>query len=130
MQPEPRPSLRLDKWLWHARFFKTRTLAARQVSAGHVRVNGKRVSKPAHMVGPQDVLTFAQGDAVKVVRVVEIGSRRGPAPEAQALYDDLSEPAPRDSVASAPPAPKYEGKGRPTKRDRRKMDLKDRWSLE
>ena len=119
--------IRLDKWLWHARFFKTRTLAARQVSAGHVRVNGKRVSKPAHTVAPQDVLTFAQGDAVKVVCVLDPGTRRGPAPEAQTLYDDLSVPVPRDTSS---PAPKYEGKGRPTKRDRRKLDLNARGTLE
>lgn len=127
MQPEPRASIRLDKWLWHARFFKTRTLAARVVSAGHVRVNGKRVSKPAHAVAPQDVLTFAQGDATRVVRVLDPGTRRGPAPEAQTLYDDLSVPVPRDTAA---PAPKYEGKGRPTKRDRRKLDLNARGTLE
>ncbi|MEI4232127.1 RNA-binding S4 domain-containing protein [Roseovarius sp. D22-M7] len=127
MQPDPRASIRLDKWLWHARFFKTRSLAARQVSSGHVRVNGKRVSKPAHAVGAQDVLTFVQGDAVKVVRVRDPGTRRGPAPEAQTLYEDLTEPAPRDT---APPAPKYEGKGRPTKRDRRKLDLDKRGPLE
>lgn len=119
--------IRLDKWLWHARFFKTRSLASRLVAAGHVRVNGKRVSKPAHAVGPHDVLTFAQGDAVKVIRVLGPGTRRGPAPEAQALYDDLSEPVPRNT---APVPPKYEGKGRPTKRERRKLDLDKRGALE
>lgn len=112
--------IRLDKWLWQARFFKTRSLASKQVSGGHVRVNGTRVSKPAQSVGPEDVLTFVQGDAVRVVRILAPGTRRGPAPEAQTLYEDLSEPKPQDSV---PPAPKYEGKGRPTKRDRRKLDL-------
>lgn len=123
--------IRLDKWLWHARFFKTRTLAARQVSSGHVRVNGNRVAKPAHAVGPQDVLTFAQGDAVKIIRILDPGTRRGPASEAQALYDDLSEPAVPDAT---PPAPKYEGKytgnGRPTKRDRRKLVSDKRGALE
>ena len=127
MQPEPRPSLRLDKWLWHARFVKTRSLAARLVSSGHVRVNGKRVLKPAQAIGPRDVLTFVQADATRVIRVLELGTRRGPAPEAQALYEDLSEPAPRDTD---PPAPKYEGKGRPTKRERRKLDLNTRGTLE
>jgi len=112
--------IRLDKWLWHARFFKTRSLASKQVSGGHVRVNGNRVSKPAQAVAPEDVLTFVQGDAVRVVRILAPGTRRGPASEAQTLYDDLTEPKPQDSV---PPAPKYEGKGRPTKRDRRKLDL-------
>lgn len=116
----PSVKIRLDKWLWQARFFKTRTLAAKEVAAGHIRVNGIRVSKPAQAVGPQDVLTFAQTTRVRVVRILELGTRRGPAPEAQALYDDLSDPVTQDSV---PPAPKYEGKGRPTKRDRRKLDL-------
>lgn len=119
--------VRLDKWLWHARFFKTRTLAAKEVSAGHVRVNGARVSKPAQAVIPDDVLTFTQARAARVVRVLDIGTRRGPAPEAQTLYDDLSPPVPEEIV---PPSPKYEGKGRPTKRMRRKLDLNGRGTLE
>lgn len=118
----PAAKIRLDKWLWHARFFKTRTLSAKEISAGHVRVNGARVTKPAQAVGPGDVLTFAQATRVCVVRIAALGTRRGPAPEAQALYDDLSDPVTQDSV---PPAPKYEGKGRPTKRDRRKLDLNE-----
>ncbi|WP_422000316.1 RNA-binding S4 domain-containing protein [Roseovarius mucosus] len=118
----PTAKIRLDKWLWHARFFKTRTLSAKEISAGHVRVNGARVTKPAQAVGPGDVLTFAQATRVWVVRIAALGTRRGPAPEAQALYDDLSDPVTQDSV---PPAPKYEGKGRPTKRDRRKLDLNE-----
>ncbi|WP_417726077.1 RNA-binding S4 domain-containing protein [Roseovarius sp.] len=116
----PSVKIRLDKWLWQARFFKTRTLAAKEVSAGHVRVNGTRVSKPAQPVGSQDVLTFSQATRVRVVRIIDLGTRRGPAPEAHALYEDLSDPVTQDNV---PPAPKFEGKGRPTKRDRRKLDL-------
>ncbi|MGK8232874.1 RNA-binding S4 domain-containing protein [Roseovarius sp. MS2] len=118
----PAAKIRLDKWLWHARFFKTRTLSAKEISAGHVRVNGARVTKPAQAVGPGDVLTFAQATRVWVVRIAALGTRRGPAPEAQALYDDLSDLVTQDSV---PPTPKYEGKGRPTKRDRRKLDLNE-----
>ena len=72
--------IRLDKWLWHARFFKTRSLAAREVGAGHVRVNGDRATKPAASVSPGDVLTFAQARVVRVIRVEAIGERRGPAP--------------------------------------------------
>jgi len=109
--------IRLDKWLWHARFYKTRSVAAGRVSGGHVRVNGSRAAKPARLLGPGDVLTFAQGPTVRVVRVVALGTRRGPAPEARALYDDLAPPRTRDSD---PPNPRYEGKGRPTKRERRK----------
>ncbi|MBK0326885.1 RNA-binding S4 domain-containing protein [Rhodobacteraceae bacterium F11138] len=107
--------LRLDKWLWHARFFKTRTLAARQVSGGQVRVNGARISKPAFGVGAGDVLTFAQARQVRVIRVVALGARRGPASEAQALFEDLSPPEPRAAT------PDRVGQ-RPPKKDRRVLD--------
>lgn len=116
----PGARIRLDKWLWQTRFFKTRTLAAKEISAGHVRVNGARITKPSQAVGPGDVLTFAQATQVRVVRIVDLGTRRGPAPEAQALYETLGAPAPQENV---PGQPRYEGKGRPTKRDRRKLDL-------
>lgn len=121
---EAQPKLRLDKWLWQARFFKTRSLAAKQVGAGHVRVNGNRALKPAFGVGPGDVLTFVQGDDVRVVRVVALGERRGPAPEAQTLFDDLTE-----KREKKPANPKYEGKGRPSKRERRALDLSRRSDL-
>lgn len=108
---EPAASLRADKWLWRARFFKTRSLAARACEAG-LRVNGARTEKPAAAVRPGDVLTFAQGPRIRVVEVVSLGERRGPAPEAQALY--------RDRAPPEPPKPR-EGP-RPTKRDRRALD--------
>ncbi|MCV6584161.1 MAG: RNA-binding S4 domain-containing protein [Marinibacterium sp.] len=127
MSAEPaRARIRLDKWLWHARFFKTRSLASKEVGAGHVRVNGDRVVKPATAVGPGDVLTFAQARRVRVIRVEAIGERRGPAPEAQALYSDLT-PVSDDT---APQNPGYEGKGRPSGRDRRVLDLSRRGTLE
>lgn len=108
--------LRLDKWLWYARFFKTRSLAARQVSDGQVRVNGDRVSKPAQVVVPGDVLTFAQARRIRVIRIEALGQRRGPASEAQGLYADLTPPA-------ADAAPDEDRVGpRPTKRDRRALD--------
>ena len=114
--------LRLDKWLWFARFFKTRSLAAARVVSGDVRVNGERVIKRAATIGAGDVLTFAQGRVVRVIEVVAIGTRRGPAPEAQALYIDRTPPPPPPEDA-VPVNPKFEGKGRPTKRDRRRADL-------
>ena len=80
--------IRLDKWLWQARFFKSRGLSAEIVEAGHVRVNGARVHKPAQLVGPGDVLTFAQGHEIRVIRILGCGARRGPATEAQGLYRD------------------------------------------
>jgi len=110
----PRASIRLDKWLWYARFFKTRALAAKTAGAGHVRVNGSRVHKASAAIGAGDTLTFPQGRAIRVVEVLALGNRRGPAPEAQALYRDVHDPIP-----DAPAAPKYQGKGRPTKKDRR-----------
>lgn len=113
--------IRLDKWLWHARFFKTRGLSAKVVSGGHVRVNSERAAKPAHGVGPGDVLTFPQGRDVRVIRILAIGTRRGPATEARDLYEDLDPPAERVREI-VPENPAFEGKGRPTKRDRRKLD--------
>lgn len=88
--PDPASAgLRLDKWLWQARFFKTRALAAQLVGKGRLRINQAIVTKAHHRVRPGDVLTFPQGRTVRVVRVVELGSRRGPAGEAQTLYEDL-----------------------------------------
>ena len=111
---EPRPTIRVDKWLWFARFFKTRGLAAKLVSGGHLRVNSNRVAKPSFSVGPDDVLTFTQGERVRVVKLIGIGTRRGPAPEAQALYEDLSPPPiKRDDIAQPRVGP------RPTKKERR-----------
>ena len=122
---DPRDTIRLDKWLWQARFFKTRTLATKQVSAGHVRVNGQKVAKAATSVGPGDTLTFPQGRQIRVVEIVDVGTRRGPAPEAQALYLDKSPP--QETVRAAP---SFEGKGRPTKKTRRALDLSRRSTLE
>jgi len=119
---DPAPKLRLDKWLWFARFFKTRSLAAARVAAGDVRVNGERVTKRSTTINAGDVLTFAQGRAVRVIEVKAIGNRRGPAPEAQTLYTDMSPPPPPPEE-TVPENPKFEGKGRPTKRDRRQADL-------
>ncbi|WGH79050.1 RNA-binding S4 domain-containing protein [Jannaschia ovalis] len=102
--------LRLDKWLWQARFFKTRSLAARMIGEGRVRLNGARVTKPAQAVVPGDALTFPQGDRIRVVEIAALGERRGPAAEAQTLYADHT----------PPPQPRLGP--RPTGRDRRRMD--------
>lgn len=117
---EPQGKLRIDKWLWHARFFKTRSLAAKVVAAGHCRVNGNHVGKPSFTLSVQDVVTFPQGNEVRVARVLALGVRRGPAPEARLLYENLTPPRIREP--DAPAAPAYDKGGRPTKRDRRKMD--------
>lgn len=117
------PKIRIDKWLWHARFFKTRTLAAEVVSGGHIRVNRQPARKPSHSVGPGDVLTFPQGPHIRVIEILAIAKRRGPAPEAQALYTDLSPPQPQPKSDRLPPvAEREEGAGRPTKKERRETD--------
>lgn len=85
---------RIDKWLWFARMVKTRTLAAAIVSQGQVRLNKVKVAKPAHEVGPGDVITLAAHGRVRVIKVLGIGTRRGPASEAQTLYEDMAAPAP------------------------------------
>ena len=94
-KPDPRaaPRLRLDKWLWQARFFKSRSLAAEVIEAGHVRVNGTRISRPGRDVAEGDTLTFPQGQRIRLVRITALGHRRGPATEAQGLYLDLDPPA-------------------------------------
>ena len=113
---EGRETIRLDKWLWHARFFKSRSLAAGVVSSGKVRVNGTPVSKPSRTVGSDDVLTFTKEQDVRIIRILACGDRRGPAPEARTLYEDLS-----PEKVARPKNPRFEGKGRPTKKDRRDM---------
>ncbi|MEN3976732.1 RNA-binding S4 domain-containing protein [Emcibacter sp. SYSU 3D8] len=83
-------ALRIDKWLWYARFYKSRSLAAKHVQAGEIRVNSQRISKSSVVLKVGDVLTFALGDTVRVVEVAALGDRRGPAPEARLLYHDLA----------------------------------------
>lgn len=115
-------TLRLDKWLWHARFFKTRSLATKQCTGGHIRVNGETVNKASRAVKPGDELEILRGHMRFVVRIIDLGERRGPAQEAQALYEEL---VPAENLK-----PKHEafdghrpaGAGRPTKKDRRMID--------
>jgi ribosome-associated heat shock protein Hsp15 len=80
---------RLDKWLWFARFAKTRTLAAKLVASGHVRIDGQRTDNPAKALAVGDVVTVALSRTTLVVRVEDLGGRRGPAAEARQLYTDL-----------------------------------------
>lgn len=125
MQPDAGPSLRVDKWLWHARFFKSRSLATAMVSAGRLRIDRQPVSKAHALVRPGSVLTFPKGDDIRVVEVLAIAKRRGPAAEARLLYNDLDPPGPR-TRAERPPAPpgaRARGAGRPTKKERRETDL-------
>jgi ribosome-associated heat shock protein Hsp15 len=114
-------SIRLDKWLWFARFFKSRTLATRFLEAGKVRLRGT-VVKPHARVRVDDVVTFMLGGGVRIVRVQRLGKRRGPAVEARTLYEDMSPPRPPRPDAENAPAARDAGAGRPTKAERRAID--------
>jgi len=110
---------RLDKWLWFARVVKTRTLAAKLVTDGHVRINGNRQETAAKLVGAGDVLTVALERQVRVLKVLGAGTRRGPFEEARLLYEDLTPPVePRDAALASGFDP---GHGRPDKKDRREI---------
>ena len=117
--------VRLDKWLWAARFFKTRTLASDAVDGGKVRLNGERI-KPAHGVKPGDLLIIDNGATVWEVAVRALADKRGSAPAAQALYlETETSIAKRRSAAEQHrffSEPSAALKGRPTKRDRRRLD--------
>jgi len=115
-------TLRLDKWLWYARFCKTRSLATAMCRAGQVRVNKVPVRKSNQSVRAGDVLTFSQGPRIRVIRIVALATRRGPAPEAAALYEDISPPMPPRAARPAAVGVREAGAGRPTKRDRRALD--------
>lgn len=120
-----RAKQRLDKWLWHARAAKTRTLSARLVETGKVRVNRVPVRKPGRSVSAGDVLTIVIRGNVRVLKVLACSLRRGPAVQARALYEDLSPVLVKREKGPAPrpaPALREKGSGRPTKRDRRRMD--------
>lgn len=118
---------RLDQWLWYARFFKSRSAATRFCGQGRLRVNTRTIAKAHHPLKEGDVLTFMLGERVRVIRVVGLGTRRGPAPEAQGLYEDLSPPALPRSATGSPPMHREPGSGRPTKAERRAIDrLRDR----
>ncbi|MGO4712024.1 RNA-binding S4 domain-containing protein [Bradyrhizobium sp. 2TAF24] len=85
---------RIDKWLWHARVVRTRSDAAALVSSGHVRLNGERETSPGHAVKPGDVLTIALDRSVRLLKVAGFAERRGDAPSARTLYEDLQGSSP------------------------------------
>lgn len=96
-------SLRLDKWLWHARFYKSRALAARVCETRRIRVNGMVVGKAHYLLRTGDTLTFVWNDRVRIVRVVALGSRRGPAAEARELYLEIDVSQRDDGVGPGDP---------------------------
>ena len=83
--------LRIDKWLWHARFCKTRSIAQEKAALGQIRLNGQRIEKPSAPVRVGDIMTFPAGGRVILIRVLGLGLRRGPSAEARTLYDVIAE---------------------------------------
>ena len=118
-------NLRIDKWLWAARFFKTRSLAADAVERGRVKLNGERC-KPARSLKPGDLLDIDNGSSEWQVRVAGLSSQRGPAPVARQLYEETAESIVRREQRAAQrqlyAEPGEAIRGRPTKRDRRQLD--------
>lgn len=124
MSTEEAPSVRLDKWLWAARFFKTRGTSKEAIEGGKVHVNGNR-AKAARAVKPGDILDITRGEIRYEVVVVGVAEKRGPASIAHGLYEETSESAERRRVErerrKSVAVPDWPQKGRPTKRDRRQL---------
>jgi len=119
---------RLDQWLWHARFFKTRTQASSQCRRGKIRVDGEIQKKAAASIAPGQVLTFPKAGTIRIIKILTLSTRRGPASEARALYEDLTPP--QERLKTGPgfaKSPHRRSGGWPTKKHRRAMDaLKDK----
>jgi ribosome-associated heat shock protein Hsp15 len=115
---------RIDKWLFFSRAVKSRSLAAKLVIAGRVRINSDKAAQASDLVKPGDVLTITLERRISVWKVLATGVRRGPAEEARTLYEDMSPPpVPKgDAVPDAIPALREAGSGRPTKKERRQTD--------
>lgn len=121
--------IRLDKWLWAARFFKTRPLAAEAVTGGKISINGDH-PKPSRIVRPGDLLTIRRGPYEWTVTVKVVAPLRGPASQAQQLYEETEEGVSRREAVNARQklegSPKFDSPGRPTKKDRRAIESRTR----
>ena len=113
-------SVRADKWLWAARLFKTRSLAAAACAGGKVEVNDQ-AAKAARLLRAGDLVRVTLPGGKRILKIAALSARRGPARAARALYADLTPPAPA-RIRVAPPAYRPAGAGRPTKRERRRLD--------
>jgi ribosome-associated heat shock protein Hsp15 len=128
----PGDRVRLDKWLWAARFFKTRGLAGDEIGKGRVEVNGQ-AAKASKELRVGDLVSLRQGEVHRTVAIKALSAQRGPAPVAQAMYEETAESVARRLQIAAQrrlnpePALSIE-QGRPTKRDRRQLADWNRWS--
>ena len=115
--------IRLDTWLWYARLYKSRSLSSKAILSGKLRLNTNKVFKPASKVKINDVITVNQINMVKIIQVQSLGFRRGPASEAQKLYNDLSgDKIDGSKIKSVSEKFKKDTNKRPTKKDRRILD--------
>ena len=115
--------IRLDTWLWYARFYKSRSLSSKAISSGKLRVNSNKIIKPASKVKINDVITINHTNMVRIIQVQSLGSRRGPANEAYNLYNDLSgDIKDVSNIKHISEKSKKETNKRPTKKDRRILD--------
>ncbi|MHC1547604.1 RNA-binding S4 domain-containing protein [Phyllobacterium sp. K27] len=120
---EGKKGQRIDKWLFFARVVKSRSLAAKLVSSGNVRLNKVKIDQPSQSVKISDVLTISLDRRILVYEVVSGGERRGPAEEARKLYKDISPPPLPKEISHLNALPKRDaGSGRPTKKERRQVD--------
>ncbi|WP_409193227.1 RNA-binding S4 domain-containing protein [Acidovorax sp. WCS2018Cala2-16] len=131
MTKTPLAAMRLDKWLWCARFYKTRSLSAEEIGKGRVTVNGQ-LAKPSRDVRPGDTLVMRQGPVERTVTVRALSGMRGPAPAAQLLYEETPDSVAARAAAAelrrlAPEPADTLQDGRPTKRDRRTIDQARDW---
>lgn len=115
---------RVDKWMFFTRVIKSRSLAAKLVQSGRVRINGDKISQASRQIVPGDVLTITLDRRILIYKMLDPGERRGPADEARTLYEDLSPPpvAKASAMRSALDGLRDAGSGRPTKRQRRQTD--------
>ena len=121
----PQGTVRLDRWLWAARFFKTRGLAAEACRGGKVDLN-REAAKPSHPIRTGDLLRITLPRGRREVKVLALAERRGPAAEAKTLYEDLT-PWPPPAIQREPAVVRPPGLGRPTKRERRRLDRLRGW---
>ena len=115
--------IRLDTWLWYARFYKSRSLSSKAILNGKLRINSNKITKPATKVKTNDVLTLNYVNEIRIIQIQSLGSRRGPASEAQSLYKELTEDRFGSfNVKSKIEKSKKDSNKRPTKKDRRLLD--------
>lgn len=125
-------SQRIDKWLWHARFYKTRSIAQKQVATGKIRVDREKISSPSRKVSAGNVLTITRDRDIKIIEILGVADKRGPYSEAQLLYNDMSPPKPekQKQEQTKESMSRIQSKGRPTKHQRKQIMAMKRNSVE